>query len=69
METLTATELDQRCSQEGIQYTLEYYYDKKEFYTIKDDKLRARTLQLIDALKNFQDALEEAKWKELIDEN
>lgn len=65
MERLTAIELGNRATQEGVEYTVTHYYDKKDLKTIKDKNLKQATFLLIEALENFYDALEEATFTEL----
>jgi hypothetical protein len=62
---LTASELSSRICQEGLEYTLLHYYSIKDFKTIKNPQLKVKTLELINSVKLFQNALERARLKEL----
>lgn len=64
---LTASELSQRVGQEGICYTICHYYPPKDLKKIKNKELRDAAIQLLYCLEEFEDILEDAVLKELME--
>lgn len=65
---LTAIEIDNRLKQEGsIDYVLLNYYDIKDLNKIKNKELRKITIELLHNLEEFEDILEDAVLKEIME--
>lgn len=65
---LMASEIKQRISQEGsIDYVLLRYYQSKDLKKIKNKELRDAAIELLYCLEEFEDILEDAVLKELME--